>query len=459
MVLVVVGACAVGDGTGGDASDGRRGVVEAELVSSGSILVPATVPEELHLVVAASSFDHGVARGVMELWEAPSEGRRAAERAFAVVLAPGEEPSLPGSFTPDAVATDPIRGRDAVTGRTGDLRWLSWQLPYLGAEIPKAAVVGRGLSDGDLRRIAESVDADAADVSLHVGWAPEDLEPVATAAVSAAALAWERPYRGAELEWRSDEGFVRVVAVARDEALAALLRFAINDPDRTEIRGETGVHGESFLPGFDDDPTQLWAWTEDDLEILVQAHGVDTEVVTQMIESMRPLQEGEWEKLATEASRPAPADVSDQPPPGLVLQGSFDGGAWTVTYSRRDGSYDHGFSIRHVDGSFGHGGGGGSVTDDRPSLGICGDDHGWLFFGSVPAEATSLVVEFTDGARLEPKLHQPDGSWAIRAWAAWVDSYPGVARVTAHRSDGTVAYEEPVPDFHRTPMPANGCAA
>jgi hypothetical protein len=452
LVVVALGASTL-LGACGDADDlvaaGPLG--EASIAPAGRTLVPSDLPDgmTLHLVDPDSG---GWADGFVRLY-GDAEAVDPAEGPLVVAMwqwfdGDGSLPTGEPRYSVPPSELDSFGGQEVVTGGEGPVGWMTWLVPN-GTEDPgSTGVVARGLTEDELHSAAGSLEIDAGgelvgDLRLddqppgddtwrggvRLTEPPPGLVELAAGRLSFSGLdVGNAPSPGSVLQWRREDARLTVATYEHDDALALLLRAGVDDPDGTEIRGHAGAHGPAFAPSAYGDnmpSSDLWTWTEDGMDVVVIARGMDAATAQRAVDSLRP--STDWDALTAEASAPPSREAG---PDEILIQEGFAGGSWSVSITCRPAdasghNCERMADIRHADGSHGLGGGG-SVTTDAAWIDVAGDDDGTLVDGTVPASIEAVEVELADGTVLRPELHDGGEDWPIRAWALWVSDAEAV---------------------------------
>lgn len=382
-----------------------------------------------------------------DAWMETSRGRAVA------VLMEMDYTSLPVDFA--ASPTTTIGELPAIEGAVGDLRFVAWQFcPPSGCDHAfDAAVVGRGLTPAELLAIARSARFEREDSSI--GWVPDDLDERARGPYAATGLWSMSDGFGptstrlvlARRDRRPHEARIEVVTVS-DPRQIHLARFLLDAP-AIAVRGATGWSGSLISlgasPGGPADTT--WAWVEDGVLTLVQARGVDDQVVEALIDDLQPAMPATWEAMAERA-----AEIPYEPESNerIVASGLFERGSWAIALSRfqADGRtfYDVSDSVRFADGYTT--GGASSITLAVPAIAFSSSDHGTLFFGALPNEYTSITITLADGNTLTitPQLRE---GWPARPWGAFTTGSPRATAATISRGEDLafrLAEKSPQPD-------------
>ncbi len=436
-------ACGGDDEPAGVAASGPLG--EAVIEPARRTLVPAELPDGMTLQLVDED-SGGHSDGYVRLYgEAdatePLEGPLVAAM-WQWFAGDGSLPVGEPRWPPPPDEVDQFGGQPAVSGTEGPVRWTTWMVPN-GTEDPgSAGVVGRGLSEDELRAAAEGLEFDSegyVDGELDLAAQPSPSDPdwigtprltpsppglveLASGRLSLSGLdVGYAPSSASVLEWHGDDTWLTVATYAHDDALALLLRAGVDDPDGTEIRGYPGAHGPAFAPSLHGNATEVWTWTEDGMDIVVLARGLSAADGQMAVDSLRA--SADWDGLTAEASAPPPREAG---PGEILMQDAFPGGSWAISITCRSTEQaDRGFrcddstEIRHADGSHGAGGGGSLITD-AAWLSISGDEAGILLDGTVTPAIEMVEVELADGSVLRPEMRDGGDGWPIRAWALWV---------------------------------------
>jgi hypothetical protein len=400
-------------------------VGEAVIEPAGRTLVPADPPDGFIPQIVDRETDR-YSPGSARLYGRPGDLDPDAGPLLLVVWQqPESDGALPGAYEPP----------NTVSGGEGDVRWITWGVPNDYSDPDSVGVVGRGVSERDLQRAADSLVLDPPVVeesvprTASVSELPEGFVELASGPVTLSEFHFSgEPRGGSMVEWSDGDRSMVVATYEHDDALALLLRTAVDDPGGTVIRGQPGAHGPQLVPVHNQWDGLVWTWTEDGADVVVITRAMEEDLAREVIESLR--WSSDWDGLAAQASEPLDVPAAANK---IVLRGGFPGGSWNWGIEAHpDDGEPGGFrfsdmvDIRHVDGSHGAGGGG-SMVSDHASFTIAGDELGTLFLGTVPAAAERVELELADGTVLEPELRgHPDG-WVIEAWAVWVDEREVVA--------------------------------
>jgi hypothetical protein len=224
--------------------------------------------------------------------------------------------------------------------------------------------------------------------------------------------------------------------VGGDDALASLVRLAVDDPGGTEVRGHRGAVGPPLLGtarGGDQMPAQvIRTWLEDGMVVYVGAAGVPDDVIDQLVQSLRPLRRGDIDRLRDEATR----DPASLPTSGdVAVSGRFEGGYWRVTAKQlRDVSYLLDWEVTFVDGRSGGGGGGSGPTGF--AAGEFRDEEGNLIYGTAPREIVRVHLVLSDGSAIEPELHDLGARYPVRFFGIWTEGRAQLERAAAYTGEG-----------------------
>lgn len=417
-------------------------------------LLPASVPDGMRVDVASArptAYRPGFsALYADDAWMANGGGRAVA------VLMEMDYTSLPVDF--QAAPTTTIGDLPAIEGVAGDLRFVAWQFcPPSGCDHAfDAAIVGHGLTPAELLAIARGVELERDDSSI--GWLPDDLVERARGPYAASGLGSMADGYGPistrlvleRRDRRPHEARIEIVTTS-DPRQIHLARFLLDEPP-IAIRGVKGSHGSltslGAWPG-DGVADAVWAWVEGGVLTLVQARGVDDQIVEALIEDLRPADAAMWDTMADRAAEiPHEPESNDR----IAASESFERGSWTIVLSRfqADGRTfcDLSDSVRFADGFTR--GGSSSITLAVPAIAFSSSDHGTLFFGALPNEYTNITITLEGRKTLTITPPLRDG-WPARPWGAFTTGRPRATAAAIWRGDDLayrLASKTPQPDGH-----------
>jgi hypothetical protein len=280
-----------------------------------------------------------------------------------------------------------IQGHRGVAGlRHGDA-WATFFPPDDDQEADSTSVLGRGFSEEEVRRAAESARARQGSASIEADGLPAGVQALTTGSVQ---LEDPVPSPAVHVEYKGAGGASYSVTVAKGgEDLAHLARLSVRGEQRP-VRGGTGSVG---TPVFDPGPGERtrYAWREDGHVIVVTGWQVPPESVATFVDSL--------ESVDATATLPGlKKGLADYPPesmlrPGEVLavSGRSAEGAWAVGVSGRGPTMT--MSQYAIDAGDFVGGGGGSWREGQFGTTTgSGGDYLWIV-GSAPDDVVRVDIE------------------------------------------------------------------
>ncbi|MEU6746273.1 hypothetical protein ABZ914_08635 [Spirillospora sp. NPDC046719] len=306
-------------------------------------------------------------------------------------------------------------------GRQGDFTWIGWNgTAEEGEDPPYYGVIGKGLTEHELRSAADAVDKEH--LRIARSGRPEGLRPFADGPM-ALSDGEVRFGAGTTQRWSSGPGTELVVRTMRGdirvEALARIMTFG--RPVR--IRGSVGMAGSVVFP-VGHVPTLTRVWREAGLIVAVTARGMPDSAVDAVIAGLRPVRGGGLDRLR--ASIPAyPPQRLGGPGERLVASGRNAQAMWAVFAKPlgRLGEYivtEHGLDSRR--GPIG--GGSFSVKVPRRGAvfaGMSGDD-GRFVEGAVGVDVARVRLALAGGRTVDLPLGRPTGPEGARWFGTWIES-------------------------------------
>ncbi|WP_131756362.1 hypothetical protein [Actinomadura fibrosa] len=331
------------------------------------------------------------------------------------------------------------------SGGQGDIAWIGWTgTADEGADPPHYGVVGKGLTERQIRSAADAID------KKHLRIAPSGmaagLRPIAevpmglnNADVSFGAGITQRWTSGPRrwLTVRTMRGDERV------ETLARMMTFG----RPTRIRGDAGMAGSVVYP-VGHTRTLTRAWRENGAIVTVTAQGIPDSEVDALIASLRPVSGGGLEALRSSISRYPPERLAG-PGERLVASGRDAQTMWAVFAKPlgRPGAYS--LTERGRDGR-GRVIGGGSAGLDVPRQGMAlagtAEADGRFVEGAVGADVARVRLTLADGQSFGLPLSRPIGAEGARWFGTWVEASRGrVREVTALGRHGRIVARRTYP--------------
>jgi hypothetical protein len=133
-------------------------------------------------------------------------------------------------------------------------------------------------------------------------WLGGGFRALAAAPVSISALGSDAsPAGGALLRWQKGGSQILISATRHDDAVWAVLGFAIVKPGPKLVRGRPGLGGKlTIRPGVGSG-WKVRAWREAGLDIVLQGDVSDRQL-DRLLERMRIVEQGDWKPLIASAS-------------------------------------------------------------------------------------------------------------------------------------------------------------
>ncbi len=386
-------------------------------------------PDGLDLDIVSEHYRNG-GGGRMALYTDRSDGGR----EFAVLHA-DDYGSLP--FDWDTAPNATVQGLPAVAGHQDDREYVAWKFcPLDGCDhANRAAIIARGFSPDEALDIAQHVTIDYQAIELNM--LPAGVErraygPFAVGGLTRWPEAWYDTIP--TVRWIADDAALQISTVPAAHPLGPLLRFVIDDPDGTDVRGHPGRAGKVLHFGGDEPEALLWTWEEAGQTVFVQAFGVPRHEVEKVIDSLRPATSDDWAALRRQATRPHPS--SEMLDHAETVSGSFDTGSWTLSFtSDSDHEYSEAVELRFVDAPADVWAWGANSVPTAPDLAFSGSEQGTFFYGVAPRDIDRLEIRFADGSTLTPSLHELGPSFEFQVWGAFINGHPKISSATAFIGD------------------------
>ncbi|MFI6519709.1 hypothetical protein ACIBF1_29405 [Spirillospora sp. NPDC050679] len=327
---------------------------------------------------------------------------------------------------------------DGHLGRQGDFAWIGWSgTADEGSDPPHYGVIGKGLTEHELRSAADAVDKEH--LRIAQPGRPAGLRPFAETPM-ALSSGDVRFGAGTAQFWSSGPRTWLAVRTlsgdARVEAAARIMTFG----RPTRIRGSAGMAGAVEFP-TGRGRTSTRVWREAGAIVTVISRGVPEPVVDAVVAGLRPVRGAGLARLR--ASIPAyPPERLGEPGQRLIASGHDAHAMWAVFAKPlgRPGLYfvtERGLNSER--GVFG--GGGYSVEAPRRGVafgGVHGED-GRFVIGAVGVDVARVRLVLAGGGTLDLPLSRPVGPDGARWFGTWVGAARGQVReVTALDARGRI---------------------
>jgi hypothetical protein len=312
-------------------------------------------------------------------------------------------------------------------GRQGDFTWIGWAgTTEEGEDPPYYGVIGRGLTEHEIRAAADAVDKKY--VRIARSGMPKGLQPIVDGPMSL--INGDVSFgAGMAQRWTAGPDTWMTLSTMRGDRGTELLAHIMTFGRPARIRGTTGMAGSVVYP-VGHTRTLTRAWREGDVIVVVSAQGMSEPALDAVIADLRPVRGSGMERLRASILRYPPERLGD-PGEYLVASGHNAHTMWAIFVKPLGHPGEYMVTERGLDSGHGLiGGGSSSLAAPRKGLAVASmaEDKGTFIDGAAAADVARVRLTRTDGTTIGLPLSRPTKPDGTRWFGTWVEGPRGQVR-------------------------------